>query len=154
MAWLEKQSGSSVPGKVNYRQLLKTVNMFEMSKPDDYIDRKRIDRTNRYNDEVKLPLKSPKEMRMDFLKGDNQAFKHDEIDTEVPEHFYAKNFIEYPIYEYVGGEEPDPSNINYQVSNKDEKNVFGSKHVRLPNDPKGNPGLDIKNREDYVKLKY
>lgn len=37
---------------------------------------------------------------------------------------------------------------------KDEKQVFGPKHARLPNDPKGSSGLDMKSRGDYVKLKY
>lgn len=61
----------------------------------------------------------------------------------MPEHFYNKHFLEYPVYEYVGGEEPDPKQMNYQVKDKDEKNVFGSKHVRLPNDPRGNPGVNL-----------
>ncbi len=106
--WLERQSGSSVPGKVNYRQLIKSVNLFDTSKPEDYQDQKRIDRNNRYNDEVKAPMKSPKEVRREFLKGNSQMFKHEQSDTEMPEHLYTKNFFEYPAYEYVGGEEPDP----------------------------------------------
>jgi hypothetical protein len=80
-------------------------------------------------------MKSPKEVRREFLKGNSQIFKHEQFDTEVPEQFYTKNFFEYPPYEYVGGEEPDPHNINYKVRDIDEKIVFGSKHVRLPNDP-------------------
>ena len=58
------------------------------------------------------------------------------------------------MYEYVGGDNPSPLKINYQVKDKDEQLVYGPKHVRLPNDPKGSPGIDIKNREEYVKLKY
>ena len=46
-AWLERQSGSSIPGKVNYRQLFKTVNLFDNSKPDDYDDLKRVARNLR-----------------------------------------------------------------------------------------------------------
>jgi hypothetical protein len=40
------------------------------------------------------------------------------------------------------------------VREKDEKQVFGPKHARLPNDPKGSSGLDMKSRGDYMKLKY
>ena len=40
------------------------------------------------------------------------------------------------------------------MRDQDEKQVFGPKHVRLPNDPKGSPGVELKSREDYVKLKF
>ena len=37
------------------------------------------------------------------------------------QHYYTKNYFEYPLYEYVGGENPDPSSITFQVRDKDEK---------------------------------
>ena len=111
-AWLERQSGSTIPGKVNYRQLFKTVNLFDTSKPDDYDDMKRVARNLRYNDEHKSTLKSPMEMKQDFLKNGSSIF-NDPVDADQPEHFYSKNFFEYPLYEYVGGEDPDPAKINY-----------------------------------------
>lgn len=51
-------------------------------------------------------------MKQDFLKNDPKIF-NDPIDADQPEHFYNKNFFEYPLYEYVGGEDPDPNIINY-----------------------------------------
>ena len=51
-------------------------------------------------------------MKQDFLKNDTSIF-NDPIDADQPEHFYIKNFFEYPLYEYVGGEDPDPTIINY-----------------------------------------
>jgi hypothetical protein len=73
---------------------------------------KRIAKNLRYNDEQKSSLKSPKEMKQDFLKNDTTIF-NDPIDADQPEHFYIKNFFDNPLYEYVGGEDPDPTIINY-----------------------------------------
>jgi len=58
------------------------------------------------------------------------------------------------LYEYVGGENPDPNTINFQVRDKDEIEVFGPKYVRMPDNPKGSPGVQFKSREAYIKLKY
>lgn len=91
-------------------------------------------------------------MRQDLLKGDNEMIYVEGKGTA--ENFLAKNFFEYPIYEYVGGENPDPNHINYQVRDKDERQVYGPKYIRLPDNPKGSPGIDYKNREEYIKLKY
>ncbi len=71
----------------------------------------------------------------------------------MPEHFYKKNMIEYPFYEFVPTENPIAGNT-FQVREKDEKYVFGSKHIRMPGHPSGNPGVDIKSKEEFLKMKY
>lgn len=64
-AWLDSNGGSSIKGKVNYRQFFRTVNLFNNAKPHDHHEQERNHRIKLVNQvfEGKIAHKTPGELR-------------------------------------------------------------------------------------------
>jgi hypothetical protein len=60
----------------------------------------------------KIVQKTPLELHNELTYSDPKNFTHSpENDTaDMPEHFYKKNMIEYPFYEFVPTENPIAGN--------------------------------------------
>ena len=98
--------------------------------------------TKKYNLEVSDP---------DMLK--HITSNNDILIEDGLEHFYRKNAFDYPEYQYKGrGELP---NLNeYKVKDEEQVLVLGHKNLKYPGPLTASPGVDLKNRSNYIKIRY
>ena len=124
--WLDANGGSSIKGKVNYRVFLRNVNLFNHAKPHDHLEKERFHRIRLVNQtfEGKIQPKTQSQMRKELMQSHPEVYQFHPNDSPL-EHFYQKNQLEYPEYQYNNGR-------GFGVSPEDERQVFGHKYLRLP----------------------
>ena len=73
-AWLERNGGTSVPGKVNYKHLLETMCLFKQERQSSERQRAlRIKKANRQFEHL-IKQKSPAQMRRELMESKTEVF--------------------------------------------------------------------------------
>ena len=74
--------------------------------------------------------------------------KHTQVKEEFIDdalsHFYFKNTVDYPEYEFKGRELPNLK--DYRVKEEDQTLVMGHKNIRMPTSSSSSPNIELKNR--------
>lgn len=110
-------------------------------------------------DEIRRNTMEIKASRQPHLEvSDPDMLKHKVNNNDILiedglEHFYRKNAFDYPEYQYKGkGELP---NLNeYKVKDEEQVQVLGHKNLKYPGPHTASPGIDLRNRASYIKMRY